>query len=266
MTVLGEQAQPNEVLVKTSPILETLGVSRVQSVAGKMTTTVSNVNVRVASGEFAMIFGRSGAGKSTLLHMMIGLESPDVGEVFLKGSTLYGYDEEQRSTIRRRRLGHILQTNCWIDDMSLQVNVALPLLLNGSRHDVAMERSAEMLREVGLYERLRSKPHELSIGEQQIAATARALVKNPWICFADEPTAHLDTKAARDVSEILLNASRLLGVTIVMVTHDLSLLPVADRWLFMQDGRLWNIDDHDKPFEDIRDAVAFVESFGRSAT
>ncbi len=256
---------PGSQLASSPPLVETLGISRIFGRHGEMKTAVSNVSVRIHAGEFAVIFGRSGAGKSTLLNMMLGLDPPDIGEVFVKGTTLYSYDEEARSALRRRRLGYVPQSLFWLDDMSLLDNIALPLLLNGASQSRARQQSEEMIRQIGLIDRINDLPGSLSIGEQQIAAVGRALVKRPWVCFADEPTAHLDTASSLEVMSILTRATELLGTAVVMVTHDLSLLKSADRWLFMQDGRVWNIDDRDKPFDDIRDAVAFVESFEDSS-
>lgn len=244
----------------TAPIVETLGASKIIASGQDMITPVSDVTLRVGYGEFAVIFGRSGAGKTTLMNMLMGLDGPDIGEVYLKGSSLYGYTDEQRATVRRKKISYLPQNNFWLESMDVVDNVALPLYLLGAGRRVARKKSAEMLGELGLYDKLAVKPTDLSSGQQQVAALARALLKQPWMIFADEPTAHLDTKSAEEVTQILLEASKDLGITIVMVTHDLNFLRLADRWFFMQDGRLWDIEDREHPFGDIREAIAFVES------
>ncbi len=243
----------------TSPILETLGVSRVINAGASMISAVSDVTLRVGYGEFAVIFGRSGAGKSTLMNMLMGLDEPDIGEVFLKGSSLYAYTEEQRTTIRRKKVSYLPQATYWIESMSVLDNVAMPLYLLGESRRKARKLASQILGDVGLHDKASSKPLDLSSGQQQIAALARALIKEPWLIFADEPTAHLDTRSAEEVTQKLLEACKELGITIVMVTHDLNFLKLADRWFFMQDGSLWDIEDRNHPFDDIRQALAFVE-------
>lgn len=244
----------------SAPILETLGVSQVISIGGKMTTIVTDATLQVGYGDFAVIFGPSGSGKSTLMSMLMGLKKPDVGEVFLKGESLFGYTEEQRTLVRRKKISYLPSTQYWIDDMGLIDNVALPLYLLGWKRSKARKKAVELLREVGLEEQIHLRPEELSSGQQQKAALARALMKEPWIIFADEPTAHLDTKSVEDVTKVMLDTAKKYGITIVMVTHDLGFLKLSRRWFFMQDGRLWDIKDHDNPFTNIREATEYIQT------
>lgn len=243
-----------------APIMETLGVSRVYRVGGEMITSVSDVTLQIGYGDFVVIFGPSGAGKSTLIGMLMGLEQPDVGEVFLKGKSLFGYKEEQRTVIRRKKVSYLPQSQCWIDTMGIVDNVALPLYLIGWSRSKARKRAKELLIEVGLESELNRHPNELSSGQQQKAALARAIIKEPWLIFADEPTAHLDSKSVEEVTSIMLDASKRHGITIVMVTHDLSFLKLSKKWFFMRDGRLWDIEDRDDPFTNIRDAIDYIEN------
>lgn len=243
-----------------APIIETLGVSKVFHVGDKMICPVSDVTLQVGYGDFAVIFGQSGSGKSTLLSMLMGLAQPDIGEVFLKGESLFGYSEEQRTIIRLKKISYLPQTQYWVESMGLVDNVALPLMLLGWRRSNARKKAIEMLKDVGLSEELKKSPDELSSGQQQKAALARALIKEPWIIFADEPTAHLDTKSVEEVTKILLDVSKKYGITIVMVTHDLGFLKLSKKWFFMQDGRLWDIEDKRNPFTSIRDAINYVET------
>jgi putative ABC transport system ATP-binding protein len=243
-----------------APIIETLGVSKVFHVGNKMVSPVSDVTLQVAYGDFAVIFGQSGSGKTTLMSMLMGLSKPDVGEVFLKGESLFGFSEEQRTLIRRKKVSYLPQAQYWIEEMSLVDNVALPLYLLGVRRSKARKKAKQLIKDVGLEEVLHQHPNELSSGQQQKAALARALIKDPWIIFADEPTAHLDTKSVEEVTKILLEASAAHGITIVMVTHDLNFLKLSKKWFFMQDGRLWDIEDKRNPFKSITDAIKYVEN------
>ncbi len=251
--------QANEHEVR-APIMETMGVSKVYHVGTEMISSVSDVTLQIGYGDFAVIFGPSGAGKSTLMSMLMGLEQPDVGEVFLKGESLFGYNEEQRTTIRRKRVSYLPQSQYWIDTMGIVDNVALPLYLLGDTQSKARKKAKDILTQVGLEHELHRHPLELSSGQQQKAAIARAIIKEPWIIFADEPTAHLDTSSVEEVTDILVDASKRLGITIVMVTHDLSFLKLSKKWFFMQDGRLRNITDRDNPFTNIREAIDYVEA------
>ena len=243
-----------------APIMETLGVSKVFHVGDEMVTSVSDVTLQIGYGDFVVVFGPSGAGKSTLLGMLMGLEQPDIGEVFLKGESLFGYKEEQRTVIRRKKVSYLPQSQYWIDTMGIVDNVALPLYLQGWGRTKARKKAKELLIEVGLEDELSHHPNELSSGQQQKAALARAIIKEPWIIFADEPTAHLDSKSVEEVTKILLNASQRYGITVVMVTHDLNFLKLSKKWFFMQDGRLWDIQDRNNPFTNIREAIGYVEA------
>jgi len=242
-----------------APIIETLGLSKVYKVGGGMISPVSDVTLQIGYGDFTVIFGPSGSGKSTLMSMLLGLEQPDIGEVFLKGESLFGYSEEQRTIIRRKKISYLPQTQYWIESMSLIDNVALPLYLLGWSRSKARKKAIKLLIEVGLKADIKHKTNELSSGQQQKAALARAIIKDPWIIYADEPTAHLDTKSVEQVTQILLDLSIKKGITVVMVTHDLSFLKLSKKWFFMQDGRLWDIKDKNNPFKNISEAINYVE-------
>lgn len=243
-----------------APILEATGASRIHKVGSDLITTVSDVTLQVGFGDFAVVFGPSGAGKSTLLNMLMGLEKPDVGEVFLKGESLYGFSEEERTVLRSKRISYLPQSQYWIEFMDVVDNVALPLILQGWSNKKARPKAREWLDRVGLEGMYDHKPTEMSSGQQQKAALARALIKDPWLIFADEPTAHLDSKSVEEVTELLLSNAKERGITIIMVTHDLNFLKLSKKWFFMKDGRLWDIKDKRNPFNNIRDVLSFVES------
>lgn len=242
-----------------APILETLGISKAYTVGGALVSPVTDVSLQVNYGDFCVIFGPSGAGKTTLLSMLMGLEKPDVGEVFFKGSSIFGYSEDQRTMIRRKRVSFLTQNQYWIEGMKLADNIALPLYLQGWRRSKARKESRAILEKVGLHDMSNRNPLDLSAGEQQKAALARALIKKPWIIYADEPTAHLDSESVIDFTKVLLATSQEYGITVVMVTHDLNFLKLSKKWFFMQDGRLWDIEDKRNPFTDIRQAITYVE-------
>lgn len=242
-----------------APILEAVGLTKVFHMGDDtMVTPVTDISLQVGYGDFAVIFGPSGAGKSTLMNILLGLEKPDLGEVFLKGSSLYSFNEEKRTLIRRKRISYLTQAQYWIDYMNIVDNVSLPLILEGVPIRKARRQAEELLGEVGLGAVMKHKPDELSTGQQQKAALARAIIKRPWIIFADEPTAHLDTKSVDEVTTLLLAKAKEYGITIIMVTHDLSFLKLSKKWLFMQDGRIWDIKDRRSPFTSIKDAIDFV--------
>jgi putative ABC transport system ATP-binding protein len=258
----GEMAEvsPNAVQHQVSlPIIETMGISKVYHIGDDMVSPATDITMQIGYGDFAVIFGPSGAGKSTLLNMLMGLEKPDVGEVFLKGESLYGYSEEERTVIRRKKLSYLPQSQYWLDFMDVTDNVAVPLILQGWSRRKARKRALEALEEVGMKEFSKHQPVELSTGQQQKAAIARAIIKQPWVIYADEPTAHLDSKSVEEVTKILFRAADKYEITIVMVTHDLNFLKLSKKWFFMQDGRIWDIKDRRNPFNNIREAISYVE-------
>ena len=241
-----------------APIIETIGISKVYKIGKQMVNPVTDISLQVGYGDFAVIFGLSGAGKSTLLNILMGLESPDIGEVFIKNNSLYAYSEEERTVIRRKKIGYIPQNQYWINHMNILDNVALPLILEGTGYKKAREKATKLLYSVGLSGRVRHKPYELSSGQQQKASIARALIKDPWLVFADEPTAHLDSESVKEVSQILVDANKKFQVTIIMVTHDFEFLKLSKKWFLMRDGRLWDIKDRKNPFRNLKEAIDYI--------
>lgn len=251
------QSQSGTFYSKT-PIVEAAGLSKVYRIGKQMISPVSDISFQIGYGDFVVIFGPSGSGKSTLLNILMGVEQPDLGQVLLKGESFYDYNDDERAKIRMRRFGLIPQDQYWLEHVSLVDNVALPLLLQGTKTKPAQQQAIRQLELVGLGDKTANKIHELSSGQQQKASVARALVNEPWVVFADEPTAHLDSKSVTEVMDTLIAANR-QGLTIVMVTHDLQFLKLAKKWFFVRDGRLWDIKDQKNPFEDIQQAVSYVE-------
>lgn len=240
------------------PVIEATGISKVYHIGKQMVSPVADISLQIENGEFIMVFGPSGAGKSTLLHILMGIEAPDVGEILLKGDSFYQYGAEARAHIRLKRFGYIPQRPEWSELLSVVDNVALPLILQGWKWKPARVQAMDALKRVNLDDHAHYRPSELSGGQQQKASIVRAFMNDPWIIFADEPTEHLDTQSVEEVIALLKQENAEKQRTIIMVTHDLQFLKHAHRWFFVKDGRLWDIAHQENPFEDIKEAIAFV--------
>jgi putative ABC transport system ATP-binding protein len=204
-------------------------------------TALDNVNLSIAQGEFLCILGTSGSGKTTLLHIMAGLEKPVRGEVLVKGVSLTKMKEKDMAYFRRKHMGFIFQSYNLIPTLTAVENVALPLIFDGVEKREREKRARDLLIQLGLKERLKNKPTEMSGGQQQRVSIARALVNNPKIIFADEPTGNLDSKTTKEIMDILYERVKASGVTLIMVTHDLDLAHYADRVIHMVDGQITKI-------------------------
>ncbi|WP_328330487.1 ABC transporter ATP-binding protein [Kribbella sp. NBC_00382] len=194
------------------------------------------VTLTVAPGEVVAITGASGGGKSTLLHCAAGILQPDSGTVTIAGQELSALTEEERSKYRRNHVGVVLQFGQLVPDLSLADNVALPLLLDGHDRQEARATAIEWLDKVGVADEAAATPAELSGGQTQRAAVARALITGPTLVLADEPTGSLDSRAGQELLDVLLKATRDRGAALVMVTHDNVIAAVADREIRLRDG------------------------------
>jgi putative ABC transport system ATP-binding protein len=192
----------------------------------------------LANAEVVAIIGRSGSGKSTLLNLISGIDRPDSGSVEIDGVDVTSLAEPRLTLFRRKHIGFVYQFFNLVPTLDVEENVRLVLELNGVRGAQARERSAAILREVGLADRARSAVDTLSGGEQQRVAIARALVHQPPLLLADEPTGNLDEETAQQVMPVLLSLARQRGATLLIVTHDAALARTADRVLELRDGRL----------------------------
>lgn len=219
-------------------VLEAHGVTREFGEAGGVLRVLDGLSLRLGRGECVAIIGASGSGKTTLLQILGGLDRPTTGRVSIEGRDLHALDERARSELRNRSIGFIYQFHHLLPEFSALENVAMPLLVRRMPAGEAKARAATLLREVGLEERLEHRPHQLSGGERQRAAVARALVTDPKLVFADEPTGNLDGRNATQVFELMLRLNRERGTTLVIVTHDLNLAARMDRVLTLADGRL----------------------------
>lgn len=197
---------------------------------------VDDVTVSFEQGEFCAITGPSGSGKSTFLHVLSSLENPTSGHVYYGGKSLSSYNDNQLSILRRRRFGFVFQAYNLVQELTGYENILLPIMLDNIKPDEEyLNKVIDML---GIRDRLEHLPSALSGGQQQRIAIARALANRPAILFADEPTGNLDGKSGREVLSLLKYVSKQLGVTLILVTHDLHVAEQAERILTIEDGKI----------------------------
>lgn len=197
---------------------------------------VDNVSFSVEKGEFISIVGKSGSGKSTLLHMLGGVDKPTSGKIYINGTDIYSLNEEKLAIFRRREVGLIYQFYNLLPILNVEENINLPILLDGKKVDE--EKFENMLKRLGLENKRKNLPNELSGGQEQRVSIARALANEPSIILADEPTGNLDTKNAKEIMELLKYTNKTLGQTILMITHDEDLALKADRMITIGDGKI----------------------------
>jgi putative ABC transport system ATP-binding protein len=197
---------------------------------------VDNISLSVNKGEFVAIVGASGSGKSTLLHLLGGVDRPTSGEIYIDGNEINSMNNDNLAIFRRRQIGIVYQFYNLIPILTVEENISLPCDLDGNRPD--KERMNLILKSFGLFERRNHLPNELSGGQQQRTSIARALINNPAILLADEPTGNLDSKSTEEIMSILKMSNRDFNQTIIMITHNLEIAKEADRIITIQDGKI----------------------------
>jgi putative ABC transport system ATP-binding protein len=220
------------------PLIRLERVSRAYEEAGRSRVVLHELSLSVARGELLVLVGKSGSGKSTLLNIISGIDLPTRGEVWVAGRELGRMNERERTLFRRRDVGFIFQFFNLVPTLTVLENLLLPLELNGRTGAAARTQAMNLLEAVGLADRGASYPDRLSGGEQQRIAIARALVHDPALILADEPTGNLDAETGRQVLDLLDRLARQTGKTMLMVTHSAEVVGVADRVLRVREGRL----------------------------
>lgn len=224
--------------IKDSPVFETLNLVKVFTKGGKTIDVLSGLDLSLKSGEVVGILGASGAGKSTLLHIAGGLDRPTSGTVRYAGKDIFTLSEPGLAAFRNRRIGFVFQMHYLLSEFTCLENVMMPGIIAGGRREEVRERAETLLGQVGLSQRMDHRPGELSGGEQQRAAVARALLNRPSMVLADEPTGNLDAKTAVSVQDLFLELNETYGTTFLVVTHNREMASRFHRRFQLRDGLL----------------------------
>ncbi len=220
------------------PIIQAQDVNKIYRSGQLRVEALRNINIAVQRGEMVAIMGPSGCGKTTLLNCLAGLDTIDEGEIFIQGDNLRDLTDNERTRDRARHMGFVFQDFNLLPMLSAVENVELPMLVSNVPARKARQRALEMLDRVGLAERARHRPAELSGGQRQRVTIARALINNPAIIWADEPTGNLDSEAATDIMDMLRRFNSEMGQTLVLVTHAFEVGQMAHRIVRMKDGKI----------------------------
>ena len=219
--------------------MEILKVDNLTKIYGKDSTKVvalDHVSFSVEKGEFVAIVGASGSGKSTLLHLIGGVDRPNSGKVYIDGKDIFNLNDDKLAIFRRRQVGLIYQFYNLIPILNVEENISLPLSLDN--REVDKEKLDNLLKLLGLQNRKNHLPNELSGGQQQRTSIGRALITNPTIILADEPTGNLDSKSSDEIVALLKKSNKELNQTIIMITHNMEIAKVADRIIKIEDGKI----------------------------
>ncbi len=225
-------------LTATETIVEIRNLTRIYRMGEVQVRALNNVSLEVRCGEFTAIMGKSGSGKSTLLHQLGLLDTPTSGEIVINGKNILKLSEAQKAKFRLEKFGYVFQEYALLPELTAIENVYLPAMAIGRKKEEYMKAAKEVLEQVGLGDRLHHRPRELSGGEQQRVAVARALINKPDILFADEPTANLDSASSIQVLELFQKLNSEISLTIWMVTHDPEDRKYVDGVIWLKDGEL----------------------------
>jgi lipoprotein-releasing system ATP-binding protein len=222
-----------ETILKTNNIFKSFQTTKKVNLE-----VLKGISLEIQKGKITIIVGASGAGKSTLLHLLGGLDRPDSGEVYYDDNNIFNYSEDKLARFRNKNVGFVFQFHHLLPEFTALENVMIPQLIKGTELNQAKNKSEALLNTVKLNERLDHKPAELSGGEQQRVAVARALANDPQIVFADEPTGNLDSVNSEEIHKLILDLRTNFGVTFVIVTHNQSLVNLADQIYEIRDGKI----------------------------
>lgn len=237
-------------------LIQTENLTKVYGKGDTAVIALDHVNVSVNPGEFVAIMGPSGCGKSTLLHLLGGLDTPSEGQVLIDGASLGDLSDDALTRLRRRKIGFVFQFFNLIPVLNATENAALPLALDGMSAAEAKAKATDWLEKVGLGDRLKNRPDQLSGGQQQRVAVARALVTDPILVLADEPTGNLDTRASGEIADLLRQVASEWGRAVVMVTHDTEIAAHAGRIIFLRDGKVVDEKRLDGQAENNKDLIS----------
>lgn len=224
-------------------LLKGINLHRTYSEGTIQTSVLKGVNIEIEDGKLTAVIGKSGSGKSTLLHILATLDTPDKGQILFEGEDLTCLKPSQKATFRNKKLGFVYQFHHLLNDLSALENVMLPLLIGDIKESLAKERAFNLLKRVGLEDRVNYKPSELSGGQRQRVAIARALVNQPKLLLADEPTGNLDAENSQKVFELFLQLVKEEQVAVVIVTHDLGIASRSDKIYTIENGVLGDFND-----------------------
>lgn len=241
---------------KKEYVVRTKDLVKEFTMGGQCLQALKGIQLDIYRGEYISIMGPSGSGKSTLFNMVGGLDKPTSGTVFINDVDMAQLDAQELAYLRCRTIGYIFQSFNLIPVMTALENVTLPTVFAGMPQDEGIERGVELLNLVGLGDRLHHKPNELSGGQQQRVACARALANNPAIILADEPTGNLDLRTGKEIIDLLKKLNAEQGVTIISATHDLKMLDISDRIVWIRDGAVERVEDR----EDVQLKVGEMEN------
>ena len=217
-------------------ILRVENLTKIYGSGASEVVALDHVSLSVEKGEFVASVGSSGSGKSTLLHLIGGVDRPTSGKVYIDGKDIYEFDDDKLAIFRRRQVGLIYQFYNLIPILNVEENISLPLSLDN--REVDEKKLTDLIRTLGLEKRRKHLPNELSGGQQQRTSIGRAMITNPAIILADEPTGNLDSKSSEEIVELLRKSNRDYDQTIVMITHNMEIAKYADRIIKIEDGKI----------------------------
>lgn len=239
--------QQNSKPVQHETIIQVRDLEKTYYIGKNAVKALRGVSLDVRATDFIIIFGPSGCGKSTLLNLISGIDDhPTKGSVIVRGVNISALKSAERGIFRAKKFGIVHQTPYWVKSLSALENVALPLLIEGTKEEEALAKARQTMREIGIMDLAAQKPTQLSGGQQQKVNMARALVSNPWIIIADEPTGNLDSSSGADIMAVLQQLNRDFKRTIILVTHNESYWELGNRRLEMSDGKITKDIEHSK--------------------